>query len=77
MNLLDCMTFKITTLSVGQARGWKSMISTYAIEAHNADDIAAGVRFATEHNLRLVVKGTGKQKSGLIHTLTVNKYLCR
>ena len=39
------------------------MPSNYAIEARDEFDIAAGVRFANKHNLRLVVKGTGKSRN--------------
>ena len=44
----------------GQSHAWTSIPSNYAIEVRDEFDIAAGVRFANKHNIRLVVKGTGK-----------------
>lgn len=32
---------------------------TYTIKATNADDVAAGIKFAKEENVRLVIKNTG------------------
>jgi FAD/FMN-containing dehydrogenase len=43
---------------------WTPAPSVYAIKAHNAADIAAGVNFARTNNLRLVVKGTGHSYLG-------------
>jgi hypothetical protein len=40
-------------------RRWVSSPSVYAVAAKAADDVAAAVDFAREHNLRLVVKGGG------------------
>jgi hypothetical protein len=33
----------------------------YTINVTSADDIAAGIRFAQDHNIRLVVKNTGHE----------------
>jgi FAD/FMN-containing dehydrogenase len=41
----------------GWLDAWTPAPSAYAIRARNAADIARGVSFAREHNLRLVVKG--------------------
>ena len=46
-------------ISSGDMNGWAAVPSSYVIDAQNESDIAAGVRFANEFNLRLVVKGTG------------------
>jgi FAD/FMN-containing dehydrogenase len=43
---------------------WTTKPSVYAIAARNAKDIAAGVNFARQHNLRLVVKGGGHSYQG-------------
>jgi FAD/FMN-containing dehydrogenase len=43
---------------------WTPAPSAYALEARNAADVAAGVRFASENNLRLVVKGGGHSYLG-------------
>ena len=44
-----------------QSTGWlgalKAVASTRGIAAESAQDLAAGVRFAREHKIRLVVKG--------------------
>ena len=39
-------------------------ISPYSVSARSADDIIAAVRFATEHDIRLVVKNTGHDFAG-------------
>ncbi|TKX25719.1 FAD-binding domain-containing protein 12 [Elsinoe australis] len=36
----------------------------YAINVTSADDVAAGIKFATEHNIRLVVRNTGHDYNG-------------
>jgi FAD/FMN-containing dehydrogenase len=41
----------------GYFNAWMPAPSAFALVAHSADDVAAGVRFARRHNLRLVVKG--------------------
>ena len=48
----------------GWLDAWIPAASAYAIAARNADDVAAGVRFAVQHNLRLVVKGGGHSYLG-------------
>ena len=48
----------------GWLDAWTPAPSAYAIRARNAADIAAGVNFARENNLRLVVKGGGHSYLG-------------
>jgi FAD/FMN-containing dehydrogenase len=48
----------------GWLDAWAPAPSVYAIKARNAADVAAGVRFARENNLRLVVKGGGHSYQG-------------
>lgn len=48
----------------GWLDAWTPSPSAYAIKARNAADVAAGVTFAREHNLRLVVKGGGHSYLG-------------
>jgi FAD/FMN-containing dehydrogenase len=48
----------------GWLDAWTPAPSAYAIAARNAADVAAGVDFARQHNLRLVVKGTGHSYLG-------------
>ncbi len=50
--------------STGWLGGWHAASSTRAIAAESAGDLAAGVRFAQEHRLRLVVKGAGHDYLG-------------
>jgi len=45
-------------------KAWKSTPSDYAIVVRKDSDIVAGVDFAREHNVRLVVKGTGHDYYG-------------
>ena len=52
------------TESSGWLGGWRSSPSAYAVKAQSAADIAAAVRFAGAHNLRLVVKGRGHSYLG-------------
>lgn len=52
------------TQSTGYIDAWTTAPSVYAIEASDAADIQAGVNFAREHNLRLVVKGGGHSYHG-------------
>jgi len=40
----------------GLLDGWTPAPSTYAIRAQNTADVVAGVNFARENNLRLVIK---------------------
>jgi FAD/FMN-containing dehydrogenase len=65
----------------GWLDAWTPAPSVYAIQARNAADVAAGVSFARENNLRLVVKGGGHSYLGtsnapdslLIWTRAMNK----
>jgi len=52
------------TQTLGWVNAWVSKPSVYVISAKNADDVAAGVDFAREHRLRLVVKGGGHSYQG-------------
>ena len=52
------------TQSSGWLGAWRSTPSACAVHAANAADVAAAVRFATKHNLRLVVKGGGHSYLG-------------
>ncbi len=46
------------------AGAWTSEASTYAVAAQDSTDVAAAVKFARDHNLRLVVKGGGHSYLG-------------
>jgi FAD/FMN-containing dehydrogenase len=48
----------------GWLNAWSSKASAYAVEARSAADVAAAVRFARAHRLRLVVKGGGHSYQG-------------
>ncbi|MGH6878279.1 MAG: FAD-dependent oxidoreductase [Rhizomicrobium sp.] len=48
----------------GWWNAWIPAPRAYAVHARNASDVAAGVNFARENNLRLVVKGTGHSYLG-------------
>ena len=50
--------------STGWLGGWQAATSSRAIAAESAEDLAAGVRFAQQHRLRLVVKGAGHDYLG-------------
>lgn len=52
------------TQTTGWADAWDSAVSPYAVAAESAADVAAAVRFAREHGVRLVVKGTGHDYLG-------------
>ncbi|HLL24748.1 MAG TPA: FAD-binding protein, partial [Kofleriaceae bacterium] len=52
------------TQSTGFFGAWTSTPSAYAVVARDAADVAAGVRFAREHGIRLVIKGTGHDYLG-------------
>ena len=52
------------TETVGWLGAWTAAPSAYAIVAQTAEDIAAGVDFARDHHLRLVIKGTGHDYLG-------------
>ena len=46
--------------NLGQVGAWMALPSSYAVEVMDESDIANAVNFARIHNLRLVVKGTGR-----------------
>ena len=50
--------------SSGWLGAWRSSPSAFAVRAESAADVAAAVRFAARHNLRLVVKGGGHSYLG-------------
>lgn len=52
------------TQSTGMYKAWESTASEYAIAARTVSDIVAGVDFARENNVRLVIKGTGHDYYG-------------
>lgn len=52
------------TQSSGWADAWRSTPSEYVVRAKNAADVAAAVRFAAAHRVRLVVKGGGHSYLG-------------
>lgn len=52
------------TQSTGWLGAWTSSVSSYVIAAENAQDITMAVKFAREHNLRLVIKSTGHDYLG-------------
>src|SRR5215469_4523571 len=52
------------TETLGWVDAWTTRPSVYAVAARNAQDIAAGVNFARENDLRLVVKGGGHSYQG-------------
>jgi FAD/FMN-containing dehydrogenase len=52
------------TQSLGWVDAWTSRPSEYAVAAVAAQDVVAAVKFARDHNLRLVVKGGGHSYQG-------------
>ena len=50
--------------STGWLGAWQAAASTHVIAAESAGDLAVGVSFAREHQLRLVVKGAGHDYLG-------------
>jgi FAD/FMN-containing dehydrogenase len=52
------------TQVAGWLDAWRAEASRYAVRARDARDVAAAVRFARRHNLRLVVKGGGHSYLG-------------
>ncbi len=52
------------TQSTGWLDAWRSAPSAYVVAARDAADVAAAVRFAGRHNLRLVVRGGGHSYLG-------------
>jgi len=52
------------TQTSGWQDAWTSQVSPYAVAARNAQDVAAAVKFARRHDLRLVIKGGGHSYLG-------------
>lgn len=52
------------TQNSGWLDAWRSAPSAYVVAAESATDVAAAVRFAGDHNLRLVVRGGGHSYLG-------------
>jgi FAD/FMN-containing dehydrogenase len=52
------------TQSSGWLEAWRSSPSAYVVTAESAADVAAAIRFARVHNLRLVVRGGGHSYLG-------------
>jgi FAD/FMN-containing dehydrogenase len=52
------------TQTLGWVDAWTTAPSAYAVAARNAQDVAAAVKFARRHRLRLVVKGGGHSYQG-------------
>ena len=52
------------TQTSGWLGAWNSAPSAYVVKASTAKEVAAAVKFAREHNLRLVVKGGGHSYLG-------------
>jgi FAD/FMN-containing dehydrogenase len=52
------------TQESGLFDAWTSTPSAYAVAAQRSADVVAGVNFAREHNLRLVIKGGGHSYQG-------------
>ena len=50
--------------NAGYVDAWRATPSAYVVAAETAADVAAAVRFADAHNLRLVVKGGGHSYLG-------------
>lgn len=50
--------------TLGWIDGWTYQPSVYAVAARQTSDVVAGVNFAREHNLRLVIKGGGHSYLG-------------
>jgi FAD/FMN-containing dehydrogenase len=48
----------------GWLDAWTPQPSAYALRARHSADVVAGINFAREHRLRLVVKGTGHSYQG-------------
>lgn len=52
------------TQSNGWFNAWNSAVSPYVVAAESAEEIAAAVRFARQHNIRMAIKGTGHDYLG-------------
>jgi FAD/FMN-containing dehydrogenase len=52
------------TQTLGWTDAWTSQASAYAVLANSSTDVAAAVRFARHHRVRLVVKGGGHSYVG-------------
>jgi FAD/FMN-containing dehydrogenase len=52
------------TQTAGWLDAWFSQPSVYGIAAKTTGDVVAGINFAREHNLRLVIKGVGHSYLG-------------
>ena len=52
------------TQSQGWMDAWKNHPSQYAVEVETTNDVAAAVKFARKHQLKLVIKGTGHDYLG-------------
>jgi len=52
------------TQTLGWVDAWTTAPSAYAVAARSAQDVAAAVKFARRHRLRLVVKGGGHSYQG-------------
>jgi FAD/FMN-containing dehydrogenase len=52
------------TQTLGWTDAWTSQASAYAVLAQSSADVAAAVRFARQHRVRLVVKGGGHSYVG-------------
>jgi len=56
------------TQSSGWLDAWRSSPSAYVVAAQSASDVAAAIRFARAHNVRLVVRGGGHSYFGSSNT---------
>jgi hypothetical protein len=52
------------TQSTGWFKAWENTPSNYVAEVMNAQDIAKVVKFAKQHNIKIVIKGTGHDYLG-------------
>jgi FAD/FMN-containing dehydrogenase len=52
------------TQTLGWVDAWTSKPSAYAVAARNSEDMAAAVKFARRHNLRVAVRGGGHSYQG-------------
>jgi len=52
------------TILTGWYEAWESEPSAYAVAVEGPEDVAAAVRFAAKHGVKLVVKGTGHDYLG-------------